>query len=600
MPNKAKSKNSKRLRRSAAGSKAASLTPRSARKHASARSVAPAAKHRAPRAGSRAAAPPVPADHAFRLTYATMFDPPETLHTCYQRALAKVKGQLGREYPLLIGGRERFSAEKFRDTTPIDPGITLGVFQKGTAQDAADAVAAARKAFPLWARTPWQERIALLRRAAAIISARACEFAAIDSLEVGKNRMEAMGDVEETAELIRYACEQMERNRGFARPMKRDPLTGYVSTNRSVLVPHGVWVVISPFNFPVALAGGPAGAALVAGNTVVFKPASDTPWTGWFLARCLLDAGLPEGVFNFVTGPGSTCGQALITAPDVDGITFTGSYDVGMRIIRSFAAEGRWPRPCIAEMGGKNAVVVSRHADLDEAALGCMRSAFGLQGQKCSATSRIYVEGPVYAAFLERFLARIDDIKVGDPTVRANWMGPVINLGAAREFEGYCEELRQGGGRILAGGTRLTEGDLAKGAYCAPTVAEAPDDHRLWKHEMFLPIVMVQAVDSLEEAVRRANAVDYGLTAGFYGSKKEAEWFFEHVEAGVCYANRPQGATTGAWPGHQPFGGWKGSGSTGTAAGSLYYLQQYLKEQSRTLVARERKRSDGTGFAAGT
>ncbi|MEK7667557.1 MAG: aldehyde dehydrogenase family protein [Gemmatimonadota bacterium] len=523
---------------------------------------------------------------AFRLTYAAMFNPPEILHTCYDRELAGVKAALGREYPLLIGGKERLAHEKFPDISPIDTSWVLGVFQKGTAQDASDAIAAAKQAASGWARTRWQERVRLLRKAAALISKRACEFAAIDSLEVGKNRMEALGDVEETADLLSYYCDQMERNDGFARPLLDDPLKGYTSTNRSVLLPYGVWVVISPFNFPVALAGGPAGAALVAGNTVVFKPATDTPWTGYFLARCFLDAGLPGGVFNFVTGPGSTCGQQLISSDDVDGITFTGSYDVGMRIIRTFAAGGRWPRPCIAEMGGKNPVIVSRNADLDSAAIGCMRSAFGLQGQKCSAASRIFVEKPVKDAFLERLLALVKAIKVGDPTKRENWMGPVINLGAAKDFEGFCDELRHGG-RILTGGRRLADGALAKGAFCAPTVAEAPDGHRLWKHEMFLPITMVKAVESLEEAMRRANDVDYGLTAGFYGTKKEAEWFFDHVEAGVCYANRPQGATTGAWPGHQPFGGWKGSGSTGKATGSFYYLPQFLREQGRTVVSRE-------------
>lgn len=540
----------------------------------------------------------------FRLTYSTMFDPPEALHTCYDRALAGVQATLGREYPLLIGGKERLAQEKFEDTTPIDTSRVLGVFQKGTAQDAADAIAAAKAAAPAWGRTRWQERVRLLRKAAALVAERACTFAAIDSLEVGKNRMEALGDVQETSDLIAYSCDQMERNEGFVRPLADDPLTRYRSTNRSVLRPYGVWAVISPFNFPAALAGGPAGAALVAGNTVVFKPASDTPWTGYFLARCFLDAGLPEGVFNFVTGPGSTCGQQLISSDDVDGITFTGSYDVGMRIIRTFAAGGRWPRPCIAEMGGKNAVIVSRNADLDSAALGCMRSAFGLQGQKCSAASRILVEKPAYGAFVEKLLALVRGIQVGDPTVREHWMGPVINTGAAKEFEGYCDELRRGGGRVLTGGRRLTEGPLANGAFCAPTVAEAPEGHRLWKHEMFLPIVMVAPVDSLEDAMRRANDVAYGLTAGFYGTRKEAEWFFDHVEAGVCYANRPQGATTGAWPGHQPFGGWKGSGSTGKAAGSFYYLPQYLREQGRTVVTREpegRKRNGrGTAFAAGT
>ena len=559
----------------------------------------------AKRAAKRhAAKPAITKGGTFRLTYSTMFDPPEILHTCYDRALAGVRASLGKEYPLLIGGKERLAREKFEDVSPIDTSRVLGVFQKGTAQDATDAVTAAKAAAPAWGRTRWQERVRLLRRAAALIAERACTFAAIDSLEVGKNRMEALGDVQETADLIGYYCDQMETMAGFVRPLADDPLVRFHSMNRSVLRPYGVWVVISPFNFPVALAGGPAGAALVAGNAVVFKPASDTPWTGYFLARCFLDAGLPPGVFNFVTGPGSTCGQQLIASEDVDGITFTGSYDVGMKILHTFSAGGRWPRPCIAEMGGKNPVIVSRNADLDSAALGCMRSAFGLQGQKCSAASRIFVEKPAYGAFVEKLLMLVKAIRVGDPTVRENWMGPVISPAAAKEYEGYCEELRAGGGRILTGGRRLTDGPLGNGAFCAPTLAEAPEGHRLWKHEMFLPIALVAPVGSLEEAMRRANDVAYGLTAGFYGTAKEAEWFFDHIEAGVCYANRPQGATTGAWPGHQPFGGWKGSGSTGKSVGSFYYLPQYLREQGRTVVTPERARGKGTGrgtaFAAGT
>ena len=524
-----------------------------------------------------------PAKRAFRLTYATMFDPPEELHTNFERALARVKADLGREYPLLIGGTERLAAAKFEDHSPINRGWVLGVFQKGSVQDAKDAIAAARSAAPLWSGTTWQRRVKLLRKAAALITRRVFEFAAADALEVGKNRMEALADVQETADLISYYCDQMEKNNGFEKPLRNDPLKGYTAHNVSVLRPYGVWVVISPFNFPVALAGGPSGGALVAGNTVVFKPATDTPWTGYLLARCFLDAGLPPGVFNFVTGPGSSVGQELMSNPDVDGITFTGSYDVGMRIYQTFAA-GKHPRPCIAEMGGKNPVIVSRHADLDRAALGVFRSAFGLQGQKCSATSRVFVEKPVREEFVRKLLVLLEKTSIGDPTARKNWLGPVINEGAARDFEGFCDELRQRG-TILFGGKRITDGALAEGFFCAPTLAEAPEDHRLWKHEMFLPICLVAAVDSLDEAMRRANDVDYGLTAGFYGSNKEAQWFFDHVEAGVCYANRPQGATTGAWPGFQPFGGWKGSGSSGKSAGGQYYVQQFMREQSRTLVS---------------
>jgi 1-pyrroline-5-carboxylate dehydrogenase len=513
-----------------------------------------------------------------------MFDPPELLHTRYERALAKVKASLGRTYPMLIGGEERLATEQFPDTSPINYDWVLGYFQKGTAQDARDAIAAARAAFPVWGNMKWQQRVKLLRRAAALIERRVYEIAASDSLEVGKNRMEALADVQETADLISYYCDQVEKNHGFEKPLRNDPLKGYTAHNLSVLRPHGVWVVISPFNFPVALGGGPAGGALVAGNTVVFKPATDTPWTGYLLAKCFLDAGLPKGAFNFVTGPGSTVGQELMSNPEVDGITFTGSVDVGMHIYRTFAS-GRWPRPCIAEMGGKNPVIVSRRADLDRAAIGVLRSSFGLQGQKCSAASRVYVERPVYEAFLAKLKALLEETRIGDPTRRENWMGPVINEKAAKDYEAFVDDLRRSG-RILFGGRRLREGELAKGAFCAPTVAvDVPLPHRLWKQEMFLPITMVHAVDSLDEAMRLANDVDFGLTAGFYGARKEIPWFFANIEAGVCYANRPQGATTGAWPGFQPFGGWKGSGSTGKSAGSLYYVQQFLREQSRTVVA---------------
>jgi 1-pyrroline-5-carboxylate dehydrogenase len=520
----------------------------------------------------------------FRLTYATMFDPPEALHASFERALAALKSELGREYPMLIAGQERHALEKFKKMSPINKEWHLGTFQRGTTLDAKDAIAAARAAFPAWSALPWKKRVAHLRKAAALIEKRVFRFAAADALEVGKNRMEALADVQETADLINFYCDQVEHNAGFERPMRKDPLKGYTAQNVSVLRPYGVWIVIAPFNFPVALSGGPSGAALVAGNTVVFKPASDTPWTGYLLTKCFLDAGLPTGVFNFVTGPGSTVGQELQSNDGVDGVTFTGSYDVGMQIYRHFAA-GRSPRPAIAEMGGKNPVIVSRHADLDRAALGIFRSAFGLQGQKCSATSRIFVEQPVKAKLEARLLALLEATVIGDPTKRETYLGPVINEKAVKDYEAFVAELKVAG-KILFGGRRLNEGALAKGSFCAPTlVSDVPTYHRLWKHEMFLPIAMIAGVASLEEAMTLANDVDYGLTAGFYGSRKEAQWFFENIQAGTCYANRPHGATTGAWPGFQPFGGWKGSGSTGKSAGGAYYVQQYLREQSRTLVS---------------
>ncbi len=519
----------------------------------------------------------------FRLTYATMFDPPEELHTRYEEEVAKLQANMGREFGMIIGGKERFADEKFESITPADTGQVLAVFQKGTGQDALDAIAAARKAFQIWGRMPWQERVEIMRKAASIIDRRIFEFGAVISMEVGKNRMEALGDASEAADLIRYACDQMEANNGYVVQMGQDPLKGYKATNFSVLRPYGVWVVISPFNFPAALLGGPSGAALVAGNTVVMKPATDTPYTGRLLAECFQEAGLPEGAFNFVTGPGRTVGQTLIDSPEVDGITFTGSYDVGMKIYRTFA-NGKYPRPTVLEMGGKNPAIVTRNADLDRATAGIVRSAFGLQGQKCSAASRIYVEEPVYDEMVARLVEATNRLVIGDPTARETFMGPVINQWAYQDFKNFTEDLSQSG-RFLTGGKVLTEGDYGKGYFCTPTlVADTPLDHRLWKHEMFLPISMIHKVNSLEEALQLANDVDYGLTAGIYGSLEEAEYFFENIEAGVNYANRPQGATTGAWPGFQPFGGWKGSGSSGKNAGGHYYLPLYMHEQSRTII----------------
>ncbi len=545
-----------------------------------------ASKKAAPRKAARANGKANGAK-AFKLTYATMFNPPEQMHASFEKALAHVKANLGQDHPMIINNKDVFTAEKFDDRSPINTDWLLGTFQKGSAKDAQDAIGAAAAAWPKWSALKWQERVRLLRKAASLIEKRVYELGAAMALEVGKNRMEALGDVQETADLIYYSCDSMERNGGFIKEMGRDPLAGFKASNISVLRPYGVWVVISPWNFPFALAGGPSGAALVAGNTVVFKPATDTPATGRLLSECFRDAGLPDGVFNFVTGPGSTLGQALIDDPRVAGITFTGSFDVGMKIYRTFAA-GKWPRPVIAEMGGKNPSIVTKNADLEDAATGIMRSAFGLQGQKCSANSRIFVDNTVKDKLLEKLLAKTQAIKIGDPTVRENWMGPVVNANQYKDYGDFTEEL-SGAGKILHGGHKISgvkNGfDYGRGYFVEPTLVDrVPSNHRLWQYEMFLPISLVEGFDGLEGAMTRANDVAYGLTAGFYGSKKEAEGFFDKIEAGVTYANRPQGATTGAWPGFQPFGGWKGSGSSGKNAGGLYYLPLYMHEQIRTLI----------------
>ena len=536
---------------------------------------------------------------AFKLTYATMFNPPEELHKGFDKAVAKLKANLGKEYGMIINGKDVFADEKFEDRSPVNTDWVLAVMQKGNATHAKMAIEAARKAFPAWSRTPWQKRVKLVRKASALIEKRIFELGAAMALEVGKNRMESLGDVQETADLMYFSAQMMEENEGFIKSMGKDPLTGYDATNVSVLRPYGVWLVVSPFNFPFALTGGPTGAALVAGNTVVIKPATDTAWIVRLYAECLRDAGIPDGVMNFVTGPGSTLGQALVDNPDVDGATFTGSFDVGMNLYRSFA-QGKYVRPVVLELGGKNPAIVSRNANLDDAAVGIVRSAFGLQGQKCSAASRVLVEGPVYKELLTKLKSLTEKLVIGDPTVKETYLGPVINKSSYNDFKNFTEEIDGAGGKFLTGGHVKTGGDFDKGYFCEPTfVTDLPFDHRLWQYEMFLPITTIGKVKNLDEAMKIANSVNYGLTAGFYGSLKETKWFFDNIESGVTYANRPQGATTGAWPGFQPFGGWKGSGASGKNGGGYYYVQLYMHEQIQTLIKpAAKKTSSPKGKAA--
>jgi 1-pyrroline-5-carboxylate dehydrogenase len=530
---------------------------------------------------------------AFKLTYGTMFNPPEELHAGFDKAVIQLKANLGQEYGMIIDGKDVFTDQKFEDHSPVNTEWMLALMQKGNATHADAAIAAARKAFPAWAHTPWQERVRLIRKASAMIEKRIFELGAAMALEVGKNRMESLGDVQETADLMYYSAQMMEENNGFIVPMGKDPLTGYDSTNTSILRPYGVWLIISPFNFPFALTGGPTGAALVAGNTVVIKPASDTAWIVRLYAECLRDAGIPDGVFNFVTGPGSTLGQALVDSREVDGATFTGSFDVGMQMYRDFASRN-YVRPIILELGGKNPAIVSRHANLADAATGIYRSSFGLQGQKCSAASRVIVEEPVYDELLSRLKEITDKLVIGDPTERNTYLGPVINQSSYNDFKNFTEEIDQAGGKFLTGGNVKTGGMFDKGYFCEPTfVTDLPFEHRLWQQEMFLPITTIGKVQNLDEAMQIANNVNYGLTAGFYGSPVETNWFFENIEAGVTYANRPQGATTGAWPGFQPFGGWKGSGASGKNGGGKYYVQLYMHEQIRTLVKPVAAKSNG-------
>jgi len=519
----------------------------------------------------------------FKLTYATMFSPPEEMHTAYEAAVAEVRQRLGGSHPLFIDGADTDRSSTLEKFNPADRVELLGRFALADTTDLERAVAAARRAGPAWRNTPAAERMRLSRRVAQLIEQRVYSIAASLSLEVGKNRMEALGEAQEAADFFACYAADFEANGGFDRALPDDPLQGFKSHNRSVLKPYGVWAVIAPFNFPLALAAGPTAAALVTGNCVVLKGSVETPWAGRLLADCIRDAGYPPGVFNYLNGGGASIGARLIGHEKVSGVTFTGSYEVGMTIHRSLIA-GPYAKPCISEMGGKNACIVTANADLDRAAAGIARSAYGMGGQKCSALSRLYVESGVADELISRLTARVSALKVAEPTRRQADLGPVISESAAKKYAEYSELLRSGGSRILAGGRRLTDGEFARGSYVAPTIAESPVNHPLFAQEMFLPILMLARVKHLDEAIDVANDTSLGLTAGCYGNRSEIDSFAQRIEAGTIYLNRPQGATTGAWPGFQAFTGWKGSSSTGKAIGSFYYLPQYMREQSQTWV----------------
>jgi 1-pyrroline-5-carboxylate dehydrogenase len=518
-----------------------------------------------------------------KITYATMTaDRMGDLHRELDAAIDRVKSTFGRSYPLVIGGREARAASEFDDRSPIDTRILLARFQSASRDQVREAIAAARAAYPAWSARPWRDRVAAVKKVADRIRAHRWELSALMGYEAGKNRLECVGDVEESADLMEYYCLEMERHDGFTIHLGS---LGPGEENYSVMRPYGVWAVIAPFNFPLALAAGPAGAALVAGNTVVFKPASVTPLLGYKLYDMMREAGIPDGVFNFITGGGGMAGQELIDSRDVDGIVFTGSKDVGMHLIRDNAARPI-PRPLVIEMGGKNPALIMRSADLDKATDGVMRSAFGAQGQKCSACSRVYVTKAIRDEFVRLLVEKTRKIKIGNPLHRDVYLGPVINEDAVKTFQRAVAQAHADGGRILTGGHRLTDGDFAFGYYVEPTIIDGlPASHPLFAEELFVPITLVGDVVTLDEAIDLANGTEYGLTAGIFSEDdREIEQFFNRIHAGVTYANRRAGATTGAWPGINSFGGWKASGSTGRGTGGPYYVQQFMHEQSRVRI----------------
>lgn len=514
-----------------------------------------------------------------KITYTTIGSSPE-FHLEFEKALEEVRKDFGKLYPNMIGGAASKTERTVEVRSPIDSGLLLGRCQQATKEETAQAVELAHRAFPAWRDLGWKKRVEILRKAAQNISDKKYYLAALMCFEAGKNRMESMGEVEESADLIRYYCTTLEQHDGYTKPMEQ---INPQEKTMSVLLPYGVWGTIAPFNFPLALSTGMMAGALVTGNTVVFKPSHDTPITGYWLWKVMHDGGVPGDVVHFVAGSGSEVGATIVNHPHTQGMVFTGSYQVGMQIYKGFSSQ--YPKPVVVEMGGKNPTIVMPSADLDAAAEGVMRAAFGFGGQKCSATSRVYVHEEVREQFVAKLLERTKAIKMGDPTQKDVFLGPVINPSALKNYDGYVDRIKKSGAEILYGGHQAKEGNLANGYFVEPTVAYSKDpNNELFYEEMFLPIVMITQIKTLDEALQYSNKAVYGLTAGIFTKKQEEiDQFLNNIEAGVTYVNRRGGSTTGAWPGVNPFGGWKASGSTGPAALGPYYLLKFLREQSRTI-----------------
>lgn len=516
-----------------------------------------------------------------KVTYVTLSVDGDEARAGFSAGIAQVRQQLDRTRGVWIDGKQRQTRATTPSASPIDTSMIIGHAARAEPSDLEDAIAAADKAFPAWRDTPWQQRTDHLAAVAKLVREQRFYLASLMIAEMGKNRAEALGEVEETADLITYYIERMQAANGFVVPMgKLNP----ADSNTSVLRPYGPWAVIAPWNFPAALLVAPAAAALLTGNTVIAKPSSETPITGEAFMRLFIEAGLPGGTVNFITGSGRVVGDALAKDPRIAGVTFTGSYEVGIDLYRKFAVQ--YPRPCIVEMGGKNPALVMESADLERAVAGVYRSAFGMNGHKCSACSRVYVHRAVADAFLEQLIAKVKASELGNPLEREVFLGPVATQSSFDDYQRYAD-IAHKAGAVLEGGTPIREGTFAKGYFVRPTVLSGlPEEHPLVKQELFVPMLHVKRVDSFAQAIGLANDTNLGLTAGcFSQDESEVQAFLDRIEAGVVYVNRAAGATTGAWPGVQPFGGWKGSGSSGKNIGGLYSLGCYLREQSRTIVA---------------
>lgn len=495
-------------------------------------------------------------------------------HKSFADALAAHRKGAPVIVPHAIGGREYFEGPLLSREDPSAPTVIVSQCHDAPAALVRQAVDTSRAAQREWEAVPLSERIERMRPAIAHVEGAIDDWAVRVALEVGKPHGPAVAEAREVLDILRLFLDYAARPGAYDDDRLTDP-SGLV--NESVLRPYGVFGVIVPFNYPIVQAAGPAIAALLAGNGVVVKTSHHGPWSGHAIYEMCAAMDLPTGLVNVVHGEDEP-GRAL-SASNVDGISFTGSVAVGSAIMRHFA-EGPYPRPVIAEMGGKNPVIVTETADLEMAADGIVFSAFDLGGQKCSALSRVLVAADAHDRLVELVVERTGRLVVAEPSDPDAFAGPLVDAQALARFESIVDEARNAGFAV-AGGERPNK----DGYFMRPAVVSSiPGDHRLSTTEHFVPFLTISPVQSFEEALTLANDTTMGLTAGIYtGDLDEARTFLNRIEAGCINVNVPGHATTGWWPGPQTFGGWKASGSTGKQGFGKWYLQQFGRQQARKL-----------------
>ncbi|MEW5322849.1 L-glutamate gamma-semialdehyde dehydrogenase [Geobacillus thermoleovorans] len=496
----------------------------------------------------------------------------EANREAFLAALEKVESELGCDYPLVIGGERIMTEDKIISINPANKTEVVGRVAKANKELAERAMKTADEAFRTWSRTSPEARADILFRAAAIVRRRKHEFSAWLVKEAGKPWREADADTAEAIDFMEYYGRQMLKLKDGI-PVESRP----GETNRFFYIPLGVGVVISPWNFPFAIMAGTTVASLVTGNTVLLKPASATPVVAYKFVEVLEEAGLPAGVLNYIPGSGAEVGDYLVDHPRTRFISFTGSRDVGIRIYERAAKvhPGQiWLKRVIAEMGGKDAIVVDKEADLELAAQSIVASAFGFSGQKCSACSRAIVVQDVYDQVLNRVVELTKQLNVGDPAEQATFMGPVIDQGAYNKIMEYIEIGKQEG-RLMTGG----EGDDSKGFFIQPTVfADVDPNARIMQEEIFGPVVAFAKARDFDHALEIANNTEYGLTGAVISrNRANLEKARHEFHVGNLYFNR---GCTGAIVGYQPFGGFNMSGTDSKAGGPDYLI---LHMQAKTV-----------------